>query len=67
MNTTGVGRKKVELEVKNPPANAEEVRDVGSIPRSGRFPGVGNPEWQPIQHSCPENSQGQRNLVGYHP
>ena len=28
--------------VKNPPANAGDVRDVGSIPESGRFPGGGN-------------------------
>ena len=31
--------------VKNPPANAEDVRDTGSIPGSGIFPreGHGNP------------------------
>ena len=42
------------LVVKNPPANAGEARDVGSIPRSGRFPrgGHGNP----LQYSCLENS-----------
>ena len=28
--------------VKNPPANAGDARDVGSIPGSGRSPGVGN-------------------------
>ena len=28
--------------VKNPPVNAGDTRDVGSIPGSGRFPGVGN-------------------------
>ena len=27
--------------VKNPPASARDVRDAGSIPRSGRSPGVG--------------------------
>ena len=27
------------LLVKNPPANARDVRDVGSIPGSGRSPG----------------------------
>ena len=27
--------------VKNPPANAGDTRDVGSIPVSGRSPGVG--------------------------
>ena len=30
------------LVIKNPPANAGEVRDVGSIPRSGRSPGEGH-------------------------
>ena len=39
--------------VKNPPANAGDMRDMGSIPGSGRSPrgGLGNP----LQHSCLEN------------
>ena len=32
----------VALVVKNPPANAGDVRDMGSIPGSGRSPGEGN-------------------------
>ena len=28
--------------VKNPPVNVGDTRDVGSIPGSGRSPGVGN-------------------------
>ena len=36
--------------VKNPPANAEDAGDVGSIPGSGRSPGVGN--GNPLQYSC---------------
>ena len=40
-------------EVKNPPANAEDARDTGSIPESGRSPGEGN--GNPLQYSCPEN------------
>ena len=40
--------------VKNPPANAGDARDVGSIPGSGRSPGVGN--GNPLQYSCLENS-----------
>ena len=28
--------------VKNPPANAGDIRDVGSIPGLGRSPGEGN-------------------------
>ena len=29
-------------QVKNPPANAGDIRDVSSIPVSGRFPGIGH-------------------------
>ena len=36
--------------VKNPPANAGDAKDVGSIPGSGRFPGQGN--GNPLQYSC---------------
>ena len=32
----------VVLVVKNPPANAGDIRDMGSIPGSGRSPGKGN-------------------------
>ena len=39
--------------VKNPPANAGDVRDAGSIPGSGRSPGGGH--GNPLQHSCLEN------------
>ena len=39
--------------VKNPPANAEETRDVSSIPGWGRSPRVGN--GNPLQYSCLEN------------
>ena len=39
--------------VKNPPANAEDVRDMSSIPVSGRYPEEGN--GNPLQYSCPEN------------
>ena len=38
------------LVVKNPPANAGDIRDVGSIPGLGRFPGGGN--GNPFQYSC---------------
>ena len=40
--------------VNNPPANAGDTRDLGSIPGSGRFPGVGH--GNPLQYSCLENS-----------
>ena len=35
------GVSQVALVVKNPPANARDIRDVGSIPGSGRSPGKG--------------------------
>ena len=40
--------------VKKPPANAGGIRDVGSIPGSGRFPGGGH--GNTLQYSCLENS-----------
>ena len=39
--------------VKNPPANAGDTRDMGSIPGSGRSPEEGN--GNPPQHSCLKN------------
>ena len=39
--------------VKNLPANAGDIRDTGSIPGSGRSPGVGN--GNPLCYSCLEN------------
>ena len=42
------------LVVKNPPANAGDIRDVGSKPGSGGSPGGGH--GNPLQHSCLENS-----------
>ena len=42
--------------VKNPPANAGDSGDVGTIPGSGRSPGEGN--GNPLQYSCLENFMG---------
>ena len=39
--------------VKNPLANARDIRNTGSIPGSGRFPGEGH--GSPLQYSCLEN------------
>ena len=39
--------------VKNFPANAGDVRDVGLIPGLGRYPGGGN--CNPLQYVCLEN------------
>ena len=47
------GASQVTLVVKNPPANAGDIRDSGSIPGSGRFPGEGHDN--PLQYSCLEN------------
>ena len=63
----------VVLVVKNPPANAGEIRDVDSIPELGRSPGGGH--GNPLQCSCLENptvrgvgwAVVQRSLVGYRP
>ena len=38
------------LAVKNPPANAEDIGDMGSIPGSGRSPGEGY--GNPLQYFC---------------
>ena len=48
----------VALVVKNLPANAGDIRDVGSIPGLGRSPG----EWHgnPLQYSCLENPVDKR-------
>ena len=53
------------LVVKNPLANAGDVRDVGSISGLEKSPGgrLGNP----LQYSCLENPHGQRSLASYSP
>ena len=51
--------------VKNQPANAGDVRDLGSIPGLGRSPGVGNDN--PLQIVLLGESHGQRSLEGYGP
>ena len=47
------GASQVALVVKNQPVNAGDTRDVGSIPGSGRSPGIGNSN--PLQYCCVEN------------
>ena len=44
--------------VKNPPANAGDARDMGSILGLGRPHGGGN--GNPLQYSCLENSLDRR-------
>ena len=53
------------LAVKNSPANAGNIRDVDSIPGSGRSLGGGH--GNSLEYSCLENPHGQRSLVGYGP
>ena len=49
--------------VKNPPANAGDASDVGSIPGFGRSPG----KWQPTPVFLPGKFHEQKSLVGYSP
>ena len=46
--------------VRNLPANAQDARDMSSIPGSERFPGIGN--GNPFQHSCLQNSMDKEGL-----
>ena len=50
------------LVVKNPPANAGDIRDTGSIPGLGRSPGEGNDN--PLQYSCLENPRQEEEEPG---
>ena len=59
------GASQVALVVKNTPANAGDVRDVGSISGSGKFPG--GRAWQPILVFLPGESHRQRCLACYSP
>ena len=43
----------VVLVVKNTPVNAGDIRDIGSLPGSGRCPGGRN--GNPLQYRCLEN------------
>ena len=48
-----MGASQAAVVVRNPPANAGDIRDAGSIPGWGRSPGGGH--GNPLQHSCLEN------------
>ena len=43
----------VVLVIKNPLANAGDIRDMGVIPGLGKSPGIGN--GNSLQHFCTEN------------
>ena len=49
--------------VKNPLPNAEDIRNLGPIPRLERSPGGGHGNATPVFLSG--DSHGQRNLEGY--
>ena len=51
------------LVIKNLPANVRDLRDMGSIPGSGRCPGEGN--GNPVQYFLPGKFHEQRSLAGY--
>ena len=55
----------VMLVVKNPPADAGNLRNVDLIPGSGRC--TGGRHGNPLHYSCLKNPHGQRSLVGYGP
>ena len=48
------------LVVNNPPTNTGDIRDICSIPGSGRFPGGGHGNL--LQYSCLENSMDRGTL-----
>ena len=45
------------LVIKNPPADAGDIRDSGLVPELGRFPGVGH--GNPLQYPCLENPMAE--------
>ena len=52
------GTHSVALVVKNPPANAGDTGDVGSVPGSGRPTRGGN--GNPLQYSCWDNPMNRK-------
>ena len=55
----------VALVVKNPPANAGDIREVGLILTVTKIPW--RRVWQPSPVFLPEKSHGERSLAGYSP
>ena len=56
------GASEVVLVVKNLPANAGDIRNIGSIPRVRKIPW--RRAWQPTPVFLPKESHGQRSLAG---
>jgi len=61
----GLWASPVVLVVKNPPANAGDAGDGGSIPELRKSPGGGH--GNKLQYYGPGKSHGQRSLEGYSP
>ena len=61
--TSSYTHNQVALVVKSLPAKAGDIRDVGSIPGSGRSGGEGHDN--SLHYSYLENPHGQRSLAGY--
>ena len=55
----------MKLVVKNPPANAGDVRDMNLVPGLGRL--LRRRAWQPTLVFLPGESRGQRSLADYGP
>ena len=51
--------------VKNPPDNARDIRDAGSISWVRKIPW--RRAWQPTTAFLPEEFHGQRSVTGYSP
>ena len=60
-----LGASQLVIVVKNLLANAGDMRNLGSVPELGRFPGRGH--GNPLQYSCLENPMDKGALVGYSP
>ena len=62
----GMGAFQAAVWQENPPANAGDAGNTGSILGWGRSPGEGN--GNPLQYSCLKNpTDRERSLVGYSP
>ena len=64
-SNTIAGASQVVLVVKNPPASARDVTDMGSIPGLGKMPW--RRAWQPTPVLVPGECHKQRSLAGYDP
>ena len=62
LSSKGTWASQVAIVVKNPPANAGDVRTAGLIPGWGRSPGRGHSN--PLQCSCLENPRDRGDSWG---